>query len=58
MVEYSNEQAQYNVDEQKHKNAEIHLAEYLENGQWCINFIAGLIKIISIDDTVQAHCCN
>ena len=58
MIEYSDEQAQYDIDEQEHEDAEVDLAEYLDSLRLCVHFIKGLIKVISIENTVQAHCCN
>ena len=58
MIEYSNEQAQYNINKQKHKNTEIHLAEYLDSIRLSVHCIKRLIKIISIQNTVQAHGRN
>ena len=58
MIEYSNEQAQYNIDEQEHKNTEVDFTEYLDSRRLRVHPIKGLIKVISIKNTVQAHCCN
>lgn len=58
MIEYSDEQAQYDIDEQEHKNTEIYLTEYLDGIRLSVHFIKCLIKIISIENTVQAHGCN
>ena len=56
MFKYTNEQAEYNVDEQEHEDKEVQLAKYLNRIGWNFHSRKCLIQIISIKNAEEADC--
>ena len=57
MVEYTNEQTQYNVNEQDHEGTQEQFAEKLDRVWWHFYSSERIVQVISIEDTEEAHCC-
>ena len=56
MVEYTNEQAEYYINECEHENKEVEFAKYLNGVGRGFHPDKRLIEIISIEDAEEAHC--